>query len=102
MRLRAFTWGTKTNISCNESLKFTKTIIHTIYLALKFPPHYLVTSGKCLHSSWSHVQDMYMSYFNFCLALNRLVATSHMKKVFDSDLNCVKKVFNLLLTNNYS
>ena len=83
-------------------MKFTKTIIHTIYFALKFPPHYLVTPGKCLHSSWSHVQDMYISYFIFRLVLNRLVAMSHMKKVFNSDLNCIKKVSNLLLTDKYS
>jgi hypothetical protein len=36
-------------------------------------------------------------YFQSC----RLLAMPHMKKVL-SDLNCIKKISNLLLTNNYS
>jgi len=102
MRLRAFTWGTETHVSRNESLKFTKTIITHNLLCFEIsnplfshswqmPAFELVTCAR-------HVYFI----FQFSLVLNRLVAMSHLKKVFNSDLNCIKKVSNLLLTYKYS
>lgn len=101
MRLRAFTWGTETHVSRNESLKLTKTITHNLLCfeisnplfshSWQMPAFELVTCA-------THVYVI----FQFHLVLNRLVAMSHMKKVLNSDLNCIKKVFNLLLMYKYS